>query len=36
MKTMTGALITRFDGQVDPWERRSARENSPRRTSTSL
>ena len=33
---MTGALITRFDGQVDPWERRSARENSPRRTSTSL
>ena len=33
---MTGALIIRFDGQVDPWERRSARENSPRRTSTSL
>ena len=29
-------VITRFDGQVDPWERRSARENSPRRTSTSL
>ena len=33
---MTGALIIRFDGQVDPWERRSARENSPRRTRSSL
>ena len=36
MKTMTGALIIRSDNQVDPWERRSARESSPRRTRSSL
>ena len=36
MKTMTGALITRFDDQVGPRERRSVRENSPRRARSSL
>ena len=36
MKTMTGALITRFDDQVGPRERRSARDHSPRRARSSL